>query len=74
MIDCKEASRRLHEYLDQELSGENAREVEEHIRKCEKCIGHFDFDKALRLLLKKQSIRHHISQDLKTRILKKLES
>jgi len=73
MIDCQEASRLLHEYLDQELSEENVGKIEEHIHKCEKCIGHLDFDKALRLLLKKQSIQHHISQELKARILKKLE-
>jgi anti-sigma factor (TIGR02949 family) len=36
-IDCKEALRRLYEYLDGELTPENTAEVRRHIELCEGC-------------------------------------
>lgn len=43
MIDCKEAERRLHRYLDRELSSQEMAEVQSHLESCENCSAHFRF-------------------------------
>lgn len=46
-LTCLETVRRLDDYLDRELSGEEAREVEEHLRTCNRCLRKFQFDRAV---------------------------
>ena len=41
MIDCKEAERRLHRYLDRELSEDEAAEVQQHLSMCDNCRARF---------------------------------
>lgn len=50
MIDrytCEEVFRRLDLFLDRELSPEEARLVEEHLRVCEACLAHHRFEAAV---------------------------
>jgi len=48
MIDCEEALRRLAEYLDAELHGAPAREMEQHLERCRSCFSRVDFEKRLK--------------------------
>ncbi|HEY9506817.1 MAG TPA: anti-sigma factor [Gemmatimonadales bacterium] len=43
-MSCEEAFRRLDDYLDRELSPDEMRQVEEHLRVCEVCTGEFVFE------------------------------
>jgi anti-sigma factor (TIGR02949 family) len=41
---CEEMLRRLDDYLDRELSADETRRVEEHLRDCEACVREFGFE------------------------------
>lgn len=41
---CEEMLRRLDDYLDRELSPDETRRVEEHLKECEACIREFGFE------------------------------
>lgn len=47
-IDCEEAIRRLAEYLDGELAGREASEVERHLETCRSCWSRAEFERRLR--------------------------
>jgi mycothiol system anti-sigma-R factor len=72
MINCDDAAKYFHEYLDKELSREDIWKVEEHLHKCRHCFGHVEFDRALRELLKKKMVETTLSPEIKQVIAKKL--
>jgi anti-sigma factor (TIGR02949 family) len=41
---CEEMLRRLDDYLDRELTPDEIRRVEEHLKDCEACIREFGFE------------------------------
>lgn len=41
---CEEMLRRLDDYLDRELTPDETRRVEEHLKDCEACIREFGFE------------------------------
>jgi anti-sigma factor (TIGR02949 family) len=43
-LTCEEAFRRLDDYLDRELSPDEMRRIEEHLRVCEVCTSEFVFE------------------------------
>lgn len=45
-FDCRETVRRLWDYLDHELSPEEARAVDAHLEQCDRCPSHFTFERA----------------------------
>lgn len=51
-IGCEEALRRLAEYLDRELAGAPAAEVEHHLERCRSCYSRAEFERALRSRLR----------------------
>ncbi len=46
VFDCREAVRRLWDFLDRELSDVEARAVDAHLEECDQCSGHFTFERA----------------------------
>ena len=46
-IDCIEAMRQLYDYLDREMSEENAALFREHLQHCAPCYAHAAFEKDL---------------------------
>lgn len=51
MIDCKEAERRLHQYVDRELSDSEVAQVSRHLEGCDNCRALFRFEFGLRRLV-----------------------
>lgn len=51
-IDCQAAERRLHDYLDRELSENEVAEVQQHLERCENCRARFRFEAGLRRLVR----------------------
>lgn len=47
-IECEEAIRRLAEYLDDELEGRDAAELERHLETCRSCWSRAEFERQLR--------------------------
>ena len=46
VFDCREAVRRLWDYLDRELVEIEVVAVDVHLRECDRCPGHFEFERA----------------------------
>lgn len=73
MMNCEEAAKLLHPYLDKELSKDEVEKLEEHLKNCKGCIGHFEYDKALKRILKSKSAREQISPEAKSLIEERLK-
>ena len=72
MMNCKEAAQLFYEYMDKELSTEDIAKLEEHLKLCKPCLGHFEFDQALKSLVQKKSDQLSIPESIKEQILKNL--
>jgi anti-sigma factor (TIGR02949 family) len=68
MIDCKEAERRLHGYLDRELTEEEAAEVRGHLSMCDNCRARFRFEEGLRRLVHRVGQAERAPAELRERI------
>lgn len=51
MISCSEAVRRLWEYLDDDLQGDDRQRIDDHLAFCRRCCGEAEFAVELRRLL-----------------------
>jgi anti-sigma factor (TIGR02949 family) len=67
-IPCADAVRRLWEYLDRELSPDDAAAVDEHLSFCRRCCGELEFAVELRAFL-----RSHAEDDLPQQVRHRLE-
>lgn len=47
MINCEEAARKLYEYLDRQLTDQEADEVRQHLERCPPCLDHFRFEEGV---------------------------
>lgn len=72
MISCDEAAVFIYPYLDREISAGEARLLEEHLAACKDCHGHFEFDKALKQILKSKILQTRLSPETWQSIQKKL--
>ena len=52
VIGCREAVRRLWEFLDQDLDADDHRAVERHLAFCVRCCGELEFARQLRRRLR----------------------
>ncbi len=68
MIDCLEAERRLHRYVDRELSDVEVAEVQGHLDACNNCRARFRFESGLRRLVKRAGQNESTPQGLRERI------
>lgn len=68
MIDCQESERRLHRYLDRELSEVEAAEVQQHLEACENCRARFHFESSLRQLVRRAASDESVPVGLTDRI------
>ncbi len=73
MISCEQAGKMFYEYMDKELTPEDVKRLEEHLKQCADCSGHLDFDKTLREFVRKQSAKSELPPSLKNSIFKKLK-
>ena len=69
---CEEAFRRLDDFLDRQLSLEETRLVEEHLRVCEACTREFAFEASVLNGVKQKLRQLAAPADLVTRILARL--
>ncbi len=50
-LDCRQAVRKLHTFLDRELSEEEIREVQYHLDGCPPCQNKFRFEASIKRLV-----------------------
>ena len=72
MIDCKELTKNIYFYLDKELIVAEVKKIEEHLKNCTHCLGHYEFEVALQKLIKEKGRQIKMPDELKEKILSKL--
>ena len=66
---CEETFRRLDDYLDRQLSPEETRMVEDHLRTCALCAGEFSFEAGVIEAVRDKLRRMTAPPDLLARIV-----
>jgi anti-sigma factor (TIGR02949 family) len=72
-MTCEAAFRRLDDYLDRELSPEEMRRVEEHLRICEICTSEFVFEASVLTGVRRKLQSIEAPADLLARIAARLQ-
>jgi anti-sigma factor (TIGR02949 family) len=72
-MTCEAAFRRLDDYLDRELSPEEMRRVEEHLRICEICTSEFVFEAIVLTGVRRKLQSIEAPADLLARIAARLQ-
>lgn len=73
-LDCEELFRRLEDYVDRELSTDEAELVEKHLTECEACALEYSFETSFVREVKKKLRKIDVSADLRKRIGKALRA
>jgi len=66
-IDCSETIERLYHYLDGELTEERRNEIRHHLDECSPCLGAFDFEAELRVVISSRC-KDHVPEALRKRV------
>ena len=61
-VDCNETIERLYNYLDGELTDERRVEIKRHLDDCPPCLGAFDFEAELRVVIANRC-KDHVPED-----------
>jgi anti-sigma factor (TIGR02949 family) len=72
LYTCHETIVRLDDYLDRELSSEEVRRVERHLKICHECTRKFGFEKALLMQMRDRLTRLETPPELWDRISRTL--
>lgn len=67
MIECKEAVKRLWEYVDRNLERRRAEELEQHLGLCRHCCGELEFAQQVRAKLS-ETATTPLPADTRTRL------
>lgn len=68
MIKCEEVLKHLYEYIDKQLEEISYEEIEEHLKLCQHCCQHHDFEIKLRELVAKSCFQQKAPPLLKKKI------
>lgn len=68
MTNCNSCIENLYPYLDRELSPEEAREVEDHLRRCPPCEELFRFEAGVLRFVSECCKQDHAPERLKAKI------
>jgi len=72
MMDCRQALARLYEYLDGELTADQALEVRQHLEACRPCFDLCEFERLLAGYLRKSTAGGAAPEQFKARIATRL--
>jgi mycothiol system anti-sigma-R factor len=71
--ECGDALRRLHEFLDGELTGERRSLIRDHLDACACCLEAFGFEAELRVVISTCCRDDEVPERLRQRVLAALE-
>ena len=69
---CKEALEQIYEFLDNELDNGNHSTIKQHIETCHKCCEKFEFEQAIKKIIKDKTPLHKTPQHLLQSIVSQL--
>ncbi len=72
-LTCDETYRSLDDYLDRELSPEEQRLVEEHLKVCAACVKSFTFEAEVLQQIRAKIARIDLPDGLMDKVLKRLD-
>ena len=73
MIKCEEVLRMLYDYMDNQLDNISAAQVEEHLKLCQYCRRHQEFEVALQKLVTQSCFKKKAPEVLRYRIIDLLD-
>jgi mycothiol system anti-sigma-R factor len=68
MIDCREAVRRMWDYLDRALEPRPLGELEQHLDRCTRCCGELEFNRHLREMVAERQAAPIVPPELRQRM------
>jgi len=69
MVSCEDALAAMQEFIDGELEGVPASQVEAHFEKCQACYPHLRFEESFREAVQKAASAQGAPPELKARVL-----
>lgn len=70
-MPCGQVVERLWEYIDGELDGEATARIWDHLRLCERCFPHYDFQRAFQVFLRRHD-RSPVPAELRQKVFRML--
>jgi mycothiol system anti-sigma-R factor len=67
-MTCQEAVRHLYPFLDRALEARKSRAVRRHLDQCRACCTKFEFERALKLILRERAQEGEVPPSLRQRI------
>ena len=71
-LDCEEAARRLHTFLDRELDDAEIAEVQAHLDGCKECHSKFRFEASFKRLIMTRSSEQAAPSGLREKLAERL--
>jgi len=71
-MTCKEATKQLYEYLDNELEENDYSKIKKHLEVCRKCCEKFEFEQVLKKVVRDRARIHRVPQNVRENIVKQL--
>jgi anti-sigma factor (TIGR02949 family) len=65
---CREAERRLQEYVDRQLTDDEIDRIEQHLAVCERCTNCYRFETEVRLYVREACVTEPCPETLKLRL------
>ena len=72
-LDCEEAERRLHTFLDRELDEAEIAEVQAHLDDCKECHSKFRFEASFKRLVMTRSSEQAAPSGLREKLVERLQ-
>ncbi|WP_277454707.1 mycothiol system anti-sigma-R factor [Janibacter sp. DB-40] len=71
-VDCSQALYRMSEYLDGEMTTEDAREIARHLTECAPCLEEHEREQIIKQLIRRSCARETAPQELRTTIMQRI--
>ena len=70
--DCRTVLKRLYLYLDGELASADCAEIDRHLERCVDCLGHVDFERALKNIVRRKCSESQTPEGLLDKVRERL--
>ena len=71
-LDCSQALLRMFEYLDGEMTGADAHQIQAHLDECAECLRQYHVDQMVKLVVKRACCSEQAPVTLRQTILQRL--
>jgi mycothiol system anti-sigma-R factor len=73
-MTCQEAVRHLYPFLDRALDRRKSRMIQRHVDRCRACCSKFEFERALKSLIREKARETQVPPRLRQRIASLIEA